>query len=52
MADPVKGSKLSKENRTQKEATDKYLKENNIKILLNRIDKTGRIAIKLNNLDS
>jgi len=35
-----------------KEATDKYLKENNIKILLNRIDKTGRIAIKLNNLDS
>ncbi len=31
-----------------KEATDRYLKENNIKILLNRIDKTGRIAVKLN----
>jgi hypothetical protein len=29
-----------------KEAVDKYLEENNINILLNRIDYTGRIAIK------
>jgi len=29
-----------------KEATDKYFRENNIKIFLNRIDNTGRIAIK------
>ena len=31
----------------QKEATDKYFKENNIKILLNRIDSQGRIGIKI-----
>lgn len=31
-----------------KRATDQYFKENNIKILLNRIDKTGRIAVKIN----
>jgi len=31
----------------QKEATDKYFKENNIKILLNRIDGQGRIGIKI-----
>ncbi|MFX1359669.1 MAG: TylF/MycF/NovP-related O-methyltransferase [Promethearchaeota archaeon] len=30
----------------QKEAIDKYFKENNIKILLNRIDDKGRIGIK------
>jgi len=30
-----------------REAADKYLKENNIHILLNRIDYTGRIAIKM-----
>lgn len=30
-----------------KEATDKYFRENNIKIFLNRIDNTGRIAIKV-----
>lgn len=30
-----------------KEAIDEYIKENNITILLNRIDNTGRIAIKL-----
>ncbi len=29
-----------------KKAVDEYIKENNIKILLNRIDNTGRIAIK------
>ena len=29
-----------------REATDRYFKEKNIKILLNRIDSTGRIAIK------
>ena len=29
-----------------KEAIDEYIKENNITILLNRIDNTGRIAIK------
>jgi hypothetical protein len=29
-----------------KEATDEYIKDNNIKILLNRIDCTGRIAVK------
>ena len=29
-----------------KEAVDKYVKENNIKILLNRIDYTGRLGIK------
>jgi len=33
----------------QKEATDKYFKENNIKIFLNRIDEKGRIGLKLNN---
>lgn len=31
----------------QKEATDKYFKENNIKILLNRIDEQGRIGLKI-----
>jgi hypothetical protein len=31
-----------------RDATDKYFKENNIKILLNRIDQTGRIGIKTN----
>jgi len=31
----------------QKEATDKYFEENNIKILLNRIDRQGRIGIKI-----
>ncbi len=31
-----------------KEATDKYIKENNIKILFNRNDKTGRLGIKMN----
>ncbi len=31
----------------QKEATDKYIKENNIEILLNRIDEQGRIGIKI-----
>jgi len=31
----------------QKEATDKYFKDNNIKILLNRIDEQGRIGIKI-----
>ena len=31
-----------------KEAVDKYLKEKNIRILLNRIDNTGRIGIKIN----
>lgn len=30
-----------------REATEKYFKERNIKIFLNRIDNTGRIAIKL-----
>jgi hypothetical protein len=30
-----------------REAVDKYLRENNVKILLNRIDYTGRIGIKL-----
>jgi hypothetical protein len=30
-----------------KEAVDQYLRENNIKILLNRIDYTGRIGIKM-----
>lgn len=30
-----------------KEAVDKYFKENNITILLNRIDYTGRLGIKL-----
>jgi len=30
-----------------KKATDKYFQENNINILLNRIDNTGRLAIKL-----
>lgn len=34
-----------------REATDKYLQEKNIKILLNRIDHSGRIAVKLNELD-
>ena len=29
-----------------KEATDQYIQENNIKIMLNRIDMTGRTAIK------
>ncbi len=29
-----------------KEATEKYFKEKNIKIFLNRIDKTGRITLK------
>ena len=29
-----------------KQAVDEYISENNIKILLNRIDHTGRIAIK------
>ncbi len=29
-----------------REATDKYIKENNIQIMLNRIDMTGRIGIK------
>jgi len=29
-----------------REATDQYFKEKNIKILLNRIDSTGRMAIK------
>lgn len=29
-----------------REAIDQYIKENNIKILLNRIDNTGRIGIK------
>jgi hypothetical protein len=29
-------------------ATDKYIKENNINIFLNRIDNTGRLGIKLN----
>jgi O-methyltransferase len=28
-------------------ATDEYIRENNIKLLLNRIDETGRIGIKL-----
>jgi len=31
-----------------KEATDKYFRENNIHILLNRIDYTGRLGIKHN----
>lgn len=31
-----------------KDATDSYFKENRVKILLNRLDYTGRIAIKLN----
>ena len=31
-----------------RDATDQYFKENNIKILLNRIDNTGRVGIKLN----
>lgn len=31
-----------------KKAVDEYIKEKNIKILLNRIDETGRIAIKQN----
>ncbi|MFN4149649.1 MAG: TylF/MycF/NovP-related O-methyltransferase, partial [Candidatus Sericytochromatia bacterium] len=30
-----------------KEAVDKYIKEENITILLNRIDYTGRIGIKI-----
>ena len=30
-----------------RQATDEYIKENQIKILLNRIDCTGRIAVKL-----
>lgn len=30
-----------------KEAVDQYFKENNVKILLNRIDYTGRIGVKL-----
>jgi predicted O-methyltransferase YrrM len=30
-----------------RQATDEYIQENNIKILLNRIDYTGRIGIKL-----
>jgi hypothetical protein len=30
-----------------REAVDKYLQENNVKILLNRIDYTGRIGIKV-----
>ncbi|MFX1311245.1 MAG: TylF/MycF/NovP-related O-methyltransferase [Promethearchaeota archaeon] len=33
----------------QKEAVDKYFKKNNIKILLNRIDESAIIGIKLNN---
>lgn len=32
-----------------KEATDKYIKENKIKIFLNRIDGTGRVGIKVKN---
>ncbi len=31
-----------------KDAVDKYFRDNNIKILLNRIDYTGRIGMKLN----
>jgi O-methyltransferase len=30
-----------------REAVDKYLRENNVKILLNRIDYTGRIGVKI-----
>lgn len=30
-----------------KRAVDQYIKENNVKILLNRIDYTGRIGVKL-----
>jgi hypothetical protein len=30
-----------------RKAIDEYLAQNNIKILLNRLDETGRIAIKL-----
>ena len=30
-----------------RQATDDYIEKNQIKILLNRIDDTGRIAIKL-----
>ena len=30
-----------------KKAVDEYFEENNIKILLNRIDYTGRVGIKL-----
>jgi hypothetical protein len=30
-----------------REATDKYFSENNVKILLNRIDATGRIGVKI-----
>jgi hypothetical protein len=30
-----------------RQATDEYLEQNNIKILLNRIDHTGRVAVKL-----
>lgn len=33
--------------RGAREATDKYFAENNVKILLNRIDYTGRIGIKV-----
>ena len=32
--------------RGAKEAVDKYFEENNVKILLNRIDYTGRIGVK------
>lgn len=31
-----------------RKAVDEYLAENNIRILLNRLDETGRIAVKLN----
>lgn len=31
-----------------RKAVDEYLAENNIQILLNRLDETGRIAVKLN----
>ena len=31
-----------------KDATDQYIQENNIKILFNRNDKTGRLGIKMN----
>jgi O-methyltransferase len=30
-----------------REAVDEYIRENNIKILLNRIDYTGRIGVKI-----
>jgi len=30
-----------------REAVDKYIEENNIKILLNRVDHTGRVGIKI-----